>query len=115
MHGQEVDEKVANALLTKFEQGQIYHDDLPENGNYPMIQYTDLTVTPSLHADNALYGYEHTIRVTIVTHGSFGVNALINNVFDCMTEAGFVWQNTSKAKDGKELYTAMDFSIGVLN
>ena len=114
MHGQEVDVKCANALLTEFEQNQIFHDDLPEDGTYPMICYTDLTETPELHADNHLYSYEHIIRVTVVTHGNTGINALKNKVFNCMTNAGFMWQNTNKVRDGKEYYTALDFSIGIV-
>jgi len=111
MHG--VDKKVAQALLTRFNENQIFHDNLPEKAVYPMIQYTDVSETPVLHADNKLYAYEHIIRVTIVTYGNAGINALKGTVFDAMTEAGFMWQRTSKARDGKEYYTALDFSIGV--
>ena len=115
MHGAEIDEKVANSLLSKFDKSQIFHDDLPEDGTYPMIYYTDLTESALSHADNKLYGYEHIIRVTIVTYGNAAINDLKNEVFECMTENGFMWQNTNKVRDGKEYYTAMDFSIGVLN
>lgn len=112
--GADVDKLAANALLTEFEENQIFHDDLPEDGNYPMVQYTDLTEVPVLHADNALFAYQHIIRVTIVSYGNTGINALKNKVFRCMTNAGFMWQNTNKVRDDKEYYTAMDFSIGVL-
>ena len=111
--GRDVDVMTAQALLTKFGEKQIYHDDLPENGSYPMIQYTDLTETPVLHADNKLYSYEHVIRVTIVTYGNSGINELKQKVYDCMVDAGFMWQNTNKVRDGKEYYTAMDFSVGM--
>lgn len=115
MRGQEIDVKAATALLTKFEQNQIFHDDLPEDTNYPKICYTDLAESPVLNADNRLYGYEHIIRVTIVTYGNNNINRLKNNVFECMENAGFLWQSTNKVRDGKEYYTAMDFSISVLN
>lgn len=112
--GTEVDVKAANALLTKFNKEQIYHDFLPENGTYPMIMYHDLTESPVLHTDDALYGYEHVIRVTIITDSNSGINELKSDVFDCMTEAGFMWQSTNKVYDDGEFYTAMDFSVGVL-
>lgn len=115
MHGAEIDVKVANALMTKFEQNQIFHDDLPEDDNFPKIVYTDLSENPILHCDNKLYGYEHIIRVTVVTYGNAGINDLKNQVFECMENAGFSWQSTNKVRDGKEYYTAMDFSVGVLN
>ena len=111
--GKDVDTLVANALLTEFNQNQIYHDDLPEQAVYPMIQYTDLTEAPVLHADNKLYSYQHIIRVTIVTYGNADINELKGKVYRCMVDAGFMWQNTNKVRDGKEYYTAMDFSIGV--
>lgn len=113
--GADVDKLAANALLTKFSQNQIFHDNLPEQAVYPMIQYTDLTEAPVLHTDNKLYAYQKILRVTIVTYGNNDINALKENVFDCMTNAGFMWENTNKVREGKEYYTAMDFSIGVLN
>lgn len=108
-----VDEKVAQALLEEFQESQIYHDDIPEDGSYPMICYTDLTEQPVLHADNALYGREHVIRVTVVTFGNSEINELKTKVERTMTRAGFMWQDTNKTRDGKEYYTALDFSIGV--
>ena len=108
-----VDEKVATALQTEFEQGQIYHDNVPENGTYPMICYTDLSETPALHADNKLYARSHVIRVTAVTLGNHDINDLKEKIERCMVDAGFMWQNTNKTRDGKEYYTSLDFEIGV--
>lgn len=113
MRGADVDVQAANALLTQFEACQIFHDFLPENNTYPAIMYTDVTESPVLHADNALYGYEHIVRVTIVTDTNAGINELKDRVFDCMTAAGFMWQNTDKTRNDNEYYTNMDFSIGV--
>lgn len=107
-----VDELVANALLTEFQQDQIYHDNLPEDGRFPAIMYTDLSIVPSLHADNRLYGYEHVIRVTIVTRGNSEINALKSLVYNAMVNAGFMWENTNKVHDKNEYYTSLDFSIG---
>lgn len=115
MHGAEIDEKVAAALLQVFDKSQVFHDEVPENGSYPMVCYTDLSETPVLHADNKLYGYEHIVRVTVVTYGNAGINELKEKVFEKMTATGFVWQNSNKARVGKEYYTTLDFSIGVLN
>ena len=114
MMGENIDRLAAEALMTKFNKSQIYHDDLPEQAVYPMIQYTDLTETPKIHADNKLYAYEHIIRVTVITYGNADINTLKDAVYDAMTNAGFIWQNTNKVRDGKEYYTALDFSIGVL-
>ena len=107
-----IDELAATALLTEFEQNQIYHDNVPEHGNYPMICYTDLSETPVLHADNKLYAYETIIRVTAVSFGNAPLNSLKQRIFSCMTNAGFMWQDTNKTRDGKEYYLTMDFSIG---
>ena len=108
-----VDIIAANALATEFNTDIVYHDDAPEHGTYPIISYTDLQENPALHADNKLYGHEHIIRVTIITHGNAGINELKTRVFNCMTEAGFMWQTTNKTRDGKEYYTTMDFSYSV--
>ena len=108
-----VDEMVANALLTEFSQAQIYHDNVPENGTYPMICYTDLSESPALHADNKLYARSHVMRVTAITLGNHGINEIKQKIERCMVNAGFVWQSTDKVRDGKEYYTALDFEIGV--
>ena len=108
-----VDEKVATALQTEFDKSVIFHDNLPENGTYPMVCYTDLSETPALHADNKLYARSHVIRVTIVTLGNHDINTLKEKVERCMVDAGFMWQTTNKTRDGKEYYTSLDFEIGV--
>lgn len=110
-----VDEIAAKALLTQFDIGQVYHDNVPEHGSYPMVCYEDLTISPALHTDNALYGYTHNVRVTVVTYGNAGINELKEKVYNCMTAAGFVWQSTNKVRDGKEYYTALDFVMLVKN
>ena len=107
-----IDEKVATALLTKFNISQIYHDNLPEHGTYPMIMYTDLQENPALHGDNKLLAREHIIRVTLVTSGNHEINALKKDIEDCMIDAGFMWQNTAKIHDKNEYYTSLDFSKG---
>ena len=112
MRGVNVDVLAANALQMKFDKCSIYHDNLPENNVFPCVMYTDVTESPVLHADNQLYGYEHIIRVTIVTNGNSGINELKDDVYDCMTAAGFMWQNTNKVRENNEYYTSMDFSIG---
>lgn len=109
-----IDVLTANALQTKFNSEQIYHDTLPEHGNYPMVVYSDLTETPALHADNVLYAREHIIRVTLVTYGNHEINTYKKDIYDAMVNAGFMWQNTAKARDNNEYYTTQDFSIGNL-
>lgn len=106
------DEIVAQALLTEFTEAQIYHDSVPENGQYPMICYTDLTETPALHADNQLYARRFVTRVTIVTYGNAGINALKTKVERAMTTAGFMWEMTNKTRNDREYYTALDFTRG---
>lgn len=107
-----VDIIVANALKTVFTEDKIYHDILPENGNYPMVMYTDISESPAMHADGKLYAKEHIIRVTIVTSGNLGINALKNLVYDAMVNAGFMWMNTAKTHEKNEFYTSLDFSYG---
>ena len=109
-----VDVLCANALQTKFNTNQIYHDNLPDSGIYPMVVYSDISETPALHADNKLWAKEHIIRVTLVTSGNSTINALKQDIEDCMTEAGFMWQSTNKTHDKNEFYTALDFSYGYL-
>ena len=109
-----IDELAANALLTEFNQNQIYHDNIPDDGHYPMICYKDISETPVLHADNKLYGKEHIIRVTVVTLGNSGINELKDKIYQCMVDAGFMWQSTAKVQDDREFYTSLDFSIGNL-
>lgn len=109
-----IDEIAARALLTQFNQSQVYHDDVPEQGTYPMICYTNISETPALHADNSVYAKSYVIRVIIVTFGNAGISELKEKVYSAMTGAGFMWQNTNKARDGKEYYTSMDFSKGEL-
>lgn len=104
-----VDEIAAAALQTEFEQQQIYHDNVPENGTYPMVCYTDLSEAPALHADNRLYARSHIIRVTLVTLGNHDINTLKERIENCMVNAGFMWQSTNKVRDGKEYYTSLDF------
>lgn len=106
-----VDELCATALQTKFNTSQIYHDALPDGGVYPMVMYTDISESPALHADNKLYAKEHIIRVTLVTSGNSTINALKEDIYDCMTEAGFMWMSTNKTRDKSEYYTSLDFSI----
>lgn len=113
MHGAMVDEKAAAALASVFGKERVFHDDLPENGCYPCVQYTDLSESAVQHADNRLYGYEHIIRVTVVTKGNADINELKDRVFHAMTDAGFMWQNTTKLRDGKEYYVSMDYSMAV--
>ena len=109
-----IDERTANALLTQFNQSQIYHDNAPEQGDYPLVTYTDISETPALHADNKLYAKSYVIRVTIATNGNAGINELKEKVYTCMTEAGFMWEDTNKIRDNNIYYTAMDFSYGEL-
>lgn len=107
-----IDEVVAQALQTQFPTENIYHDNAPESNTYPLIVYTDLSETPALHADNQLYARAHVIRVTIVTLGNHDINILKKKVEDALLPAGFMWQRTNKVRDGKEYYTALDFSRG---
>jgi hypothetical protein len=107
-----VDILCANALQSKFNINQIFHDNLPESGKYPMVVYTDVSESPALHADNKLYAKEHIIRVTLVTNGNTTINALKQDIEDCMTSAGFMWMNTAKVRDKNEYYTSLDFSFG---
>lgn len=105
-----VDIIAATALQSKFNKSQIFHDEFPDSGTYPAIVYSDVTETRALSADDKVWAKEHIIRVTIVTNGNSGINALKQDVEDCMTEAGFLWENTGKVRDKNEYFTSLDFS-----
>ena len=109
-----VNEIVANALLTEFSSNQVYHDDIPEHGEYPMICYKNIGENPVLHADNKLYAKEYIFRITAVTFGNSSIESLKTKIYNCMTEADFMWITTGTARDGKEYYTSLDFSYGVI-
>lgn len=114
-----IDEKAAQALANSAElvaavRG-IYHDDAPENGCYPLIQYSDITESPALHADNKLYAIQKVIRVTIIDNTNASRHRLKELVYQAMTSAGFYWQLTSTTRDGREYYTSMDFNYGCIN
>ena len=91
----------------------IYHEDAPENGQYPLIQYQDVSTSPVLHADNKLNALEKVIRVTIINNTNIGKHALKEAVYNAMVDAGFMWEMTTNTRDGKEIYTSLDFSYGV--
>lgn len=88
----------------------IYHDDAPENDEYPIVMYTCINESPALHADNKLKASEGIIRVTVINNTNVGKDALKNAVFDAMVGAGFMWQMTNSTRDGKECYISLDFS-----
>ena len=89
----------------------IYHDTAPDVGEYPFISYYTISVTPSLHADNALAAYQQVYRVTIASDKRQGEQELANAVYDALTGAGFMWQQTVETNDGKEYYITLDFII----
>ena len=107
-----VDIKCADALKTVFSENQIFHDNLPENGVYPMVMYTDISESPAMHADGKLYAVEHISRVTLVTNGNAGINTLKESIYNAMVNAGFLWMNTAKTHEKNEYYTSLDFSYG---
>lgn len=91
----------------------IYHDDAPENGEYPLLQYTDVSASPVLHADNKLVAFEKVIRVTAIDKTNATRHALKEAIFKAMTDAGFMWEMTTTTRDINEYYTSLDFSYGV--
>lgn len=105
-------ERLLNLLANK--KCSIYHDDAPENGEYPIIQYSDLTESPVLHADNKTYAFQKTIRVTVINNTNVGRSELKEAVMDAMKSAGFAWRMTTNIKSDHEYYTAIDFSYGAL-
>lgn len=98
-------------LLTTFGY-PVYHDNAPEDGAYPMIQYTTLSDRPALQADNRTVARETVIRVTLINNTPAGREDWKNSLIDLMENAGFMWQNTSTVRDRNEYYTAVDFSAG---
>lgn len=92
----------------------IYHDNAPENGEYPIVQYTDISETPILHADNEAIAFQKIIRVTIINNTPVGRHELKESVIEAMKAAGFMWQATDTIRDMREYYTVIDFSYGGL-
>ena len=115
-------DKIAAQALANCEQftallahgaSSIYHDDAPENGEYPLLQYMDVSESPVLHADNRLKAFEKVIRVTAIDNTNARRHALKEAIYKAMTDAGFMWNMTTTTRDINEYYTSMDFSYGV--
>lgn len=109
------DEAVADILQGEFPTGsvEIFHDRAPEVGDasYPFLVYRTLSVSPAMHADNKMWSYTHTVRVTVVGKNE-STKDIENRVYESMTAGGYSWQNTSDVVEDKqfgEKYTALDF------
>ena len=104
------------ALTTMLANGadSIYHDNAPEDGEYPLIQYSMMTEVPAFHCDNKLKAVDNVVRVTIINNTNVGRYSLKNAVYNAMIDNGFMWVNTNTIRDGREYYTAMDFRLGTL-
>ena len=92
----------------------VYHDNAPEDGEYPIVQYTDVTEVPVLHADNNVVAFQKIIRVTIINNTPVNRSVLKEKVINAMVSAGFSWQSANTVKSDREYYTAIDFSYGAL-
>ena len=110
------DAAVSNILLGEFPAGEsvkIYHNRAPEVGDaaYPYIVYRSLSLSPVFHADNQMWGYQHVVRVTVVSKNE-SAKDVENRVLTAMETGGYVWQGLNPAVEDKEYgetYTAMDF------
>lgn len=104
------------ALLAMLPNGadSIYHDNAPENGEYPLIQYSMMTEIPAFHCDNKLKAVDNVVRVTIINNTNAGRYSLKNAVYNALVDAGFMWINTNTVRNGREYYTALDFRLGTL-
>lgn len=92
----------------------VYHDDAPENGEYPILQYTAISETPAMHADNRAVALQKVIRVTVINSTNAGRHAFKEAIMKAMTDAGFMWQSTNTARSDREFYLVMDFSYSCL-
>lgn len=90
----------------------VFHDNAPEDGTYPLVQYTTLSERPALQADNRTKGYESIFRITLINNTPVGREAFKSELIELMENAGFMWQNTATTRDKNEYYTTLDFSIG---
>ena len=110
------DAAVSRVLLAEFPQEgdiKIYHDKAPEVGDaaYPYIVYRTLSLSPVFHADNRMWGYQHAVRITVVSKNE-SAKDVENRVLTAMETSGYVWQGLNPAVDDKEYgekYTALDF------
>lgn len=92
----------------------VYHDDAPENGEYPILQYTAISETPAMHADNRAVALQKVIRVTVINSTNAGRHAFKEAIMKAMTDAGFMWQSTNTARSDSEFYLVMDFSYATV-
>jgi len=102
---------IVSQLLEQFNI-PVFHDNAPEDGQYPMIQYTTLSEMPALQADNRTKAREVVIRVTFISDTPAGREDFKDRLITVMENAGFMWQNTNTVRDRNEYYMSIDFSVG---
>ena len=90
----------------------IYHDMAPDDGQYPMVQYSDISETPALHGDNKPIAFKKVIRVSTIDNTPARRHALKEAIMACMQDAGFMWQATNTLRVDREYYTILDFIYG---
>ena len=112
-----VEERVYNALtgsealvsLLADGVNSIYNSKSDDAGTYPVVVFTLVSASPSLHADNELKAFETVYRINALTADG-STKALRKAIYDAMIDAGFMWEDTNKTWDADVCVLSMDFT-----
>ena len=112
-----VEERVYNALtgsatlvaLLADGVNSIYNTRSDDAGTYPVIVFTLVSASPSLHADDELKAFETVYRISALTENG-STKALRSAIYKAMTDAGFMWEDTNKIWDADVCVLSMDFT-----
>lgn len=104
--------EVVNILKTLYSESQIYHHKAPINGSYPMVVYNNITMSPSLRADNKTGGYRSVYRISVIDIKETPCEDIVS----AFENEGWLWEGTNITEDvGEneidEVYTSIDVSI----
>lgn len=112
-----VEERVYNALtgsealvsLLADGVNSIYNSKSDDAGTYPVVVFTLVSASPSLHADDTMIAYETVYRISALTADG-STKALRKAIYDAMIDAGFMWEDTNKTWDADVCVLSMDFT-----
>lgn len=112
-----VEERVYNALtgsealvsLLADGVNSIYNTRSDDAGTYPVVVFTLVSASPVLHADNTMLAFDTVYRISALTDNG-STKQLRKAIYDAMTGAGFMWEDTNKVWDADVCVLSMDFT-----